>query len=140
MKWHVLAPMLFSVAIIAPPTRGSAQPVQNAIWVAASASTGSVPAEADAAALVRAYTHALHQAVQIHWMRPDSAQPGLRCVVHIHQDEAGKILDLRIAEPCNGDEATRQSIEAAVRRAEPLPHAGYESVLAQRLQLVFRYD
>lgn len=92
------------------------------------------------AVLFEAYSNALQQVVRMNWMRPASAEPGLRCVIQIQQDEAGRVLELRIAEPCNADATTRESIEAAVRRAEPLPHAGFETVLTRSVQFVFRYD
>jgi colicin import membrane protein len=86
------------------------------------------------------YIRTLQQAIQMHWLRPESARPGLRCVLQIEQTETGKLIDLRIAEPCNADAATRRSLEAAVRRAEPLPHAGFERVWSRRIDLTFRSD
>lgn len=86
------------------------------------------------------YIHTLQQAIQMQWLRPESASPGLRCVLQIEQTETGELIDLRIAEPCNADAVTRRSLEAAVRRAAPLPHAGFERVWSRRIDLTFRSD
>lgn len=100
----------------------------------------NLKAEAADPALQERYIGALQQAIQMQWLRPESAKPGLRCVLQIEQSEAGELIDLRIAEPCNADPATRRSLEAAVRRAEPLPHAGFEPAWSRRIELVFRYE
>jgi colicin import membrane protein len=106
--------------------------------------TSDAPHEHLAAAsdsgLRMAYMHAIQRAVMMHWLRPESAQPGLRCAVEIRQDSAGNVTELEIVEPCNADPATRESIVAAVRRAQPLPHEGFESVLAASVRFTFRYD
>jgi colicin import membrane protein len=87
-----------------------------------------------------AYIQAVQRAVITHWLRPESAQRGLRCTVEIRQDSVGSVTELEIVEPCNADAATRESIAAAVRRAEPLPHEGFESVQAASVRFVFRYE
>lgn len=87
-----------------------------------------------------AYMHAVQRAVMLNWLRPESAQHGLRCAVEIRQDTAGNVNELRIVEPCNADAATRESIATAVRRAAPLPHEGFEAVRAASVRFVFRYD
>jgi colicin import membrane protein len=42
------------------------------------------------------------------------------CEVRVRQSKTGTVLKVGIGS-CNGDEAVRQSIEAAVLRASPLP-------------------
>jgi len=118
------------------------------VWLSI-ASAGESMRPADSAAgpggstdsgLRMAYMHAVQRAVMMHWLRPESAQPGLRCAVEIRQDSAGNVTELEIVEPCNADPATRESILAAVRRAQPLPHEGFESVLATSVRFTFRFD
>lgn len=84
--------------------------------------------------------HAMQRAVITRWLRPESAQRGLHCVVEIRQGPGGSVDALRIVDPCNADEAARQSMVAAVRRAQPLPHEGFETVLTQSVRFAFRYD
>lgn len=106
----------------------------------ASLCAANLRAESVDPALQERYIRTLQQAIQMQWLRPESARPGLRCVLQIEQSETGKLIDLRIAEPCNADAATRRSLEDAVRRAEPLPHAGFERVWSRRIDLVFRHE
>lgn len=102
-----------------------------------SASSGASASDFD---LQSAYAQAVQRAVMAHWLRPESAQHDLHCVIEIRQDLAGNVDELKIADRCNADEATRRSIVAAVRRAQPLPHEGFETVLTQNVRFVFRSD
>jgi colicin import membrane protein len=54
------------------------------------------------------------------WVRPPTARPGIKCVLKVTQVPGGEVTNVSIAE-CNGDEAVRDSIQAAVYRASPLP-------------------
>lgn len=105
-----------------------------------SASSGAKKAAPSSDRLQAEYMRALQHAVQINWLRPESAGHDLHCTVRMRQDDAGMVVELQIIEPCNADEATRRSIRAAVYRAQPLPHDGFTAVLAQSVQFVFRYD
>src|SRR5262249_6648121 len=58
--------------------------------------------------------------IQRAWLRPPSARPGIECVLHITQAPGGAVVSAHI-ESCNGDQAVRESIEAAAYRASPLP-------------------
>lgn len=86
------------------------------------------------------YYEALRAAVQMQWLRPESAAPGLKCTVEIVQAPRGDVVSAKIVEPCDTDAPTRASIERAVRRASPLPYAGYEEVFERTLRLVFTYN
>lgn len=92
------------------------------------------------AEVLGAYMSALHHALARAWMRPDSTQPGMRCAVLIEQDPRGNVLGSRIVEPCNADDSTRRSIEAAVLRAQPLPHRDFEAVWQREITFLFRFD
>ena len=67
-----------------------------------------------------AYQFALQQKVERMWARPASAPDDLDCVVQVRQSAAGDVISARVV-TCNGDAATERSIEAAVKKASPLP-------------------
>jgi colicin import membrane protein len=90
--------------------------------------------------LLARYAMALQQVVTQNWLRPDTAQPGLQCTVRIIQVPGGEVVAARVIQPCNGDDLTRRSLEAAVLRAQPLPYAGFESVFEREISFVFRFD
>jgi colicin import membrane protein len=90
--------------------------------------------------LLGRYTLAIQQAVLSNWLRPDSAQPGIRCVLRIVQIPGGEVIQVSVTSPCNVDDLTRRSIEAAVLKAQPLPYRGYESVFQRDIKFNFRYD
>lgn len=86
------------------------------------------------------YAFELQQAVTSNWLRPDTAMPGLHCTVRIVQIPGGEVLSASVVAPCNGDELTRRSLEAAVLRAQPLPYRGFEPVFQREISFNFRYD
>jgi colicin import membrane protein len=54
------------------------------------------------------------------WIRPPTARSGIECMLHVTQVPGGEVTQVSIGD-CNGDQAVRESIEAAVYRASPLP-------------------
>jgi len=54
------------------------------------------------------------------WIRPATARVGIDCEVRVTQVPGGEVVGVQVAR-CNGDAAVRESIEAAVYRASPLP-------------------
>jgi colicin import membrane protein len=90
--------------------------------------------------LLSRYQFALQSAVTINWLRPETALPGLRCKVHIVQIPPGDVISANVIAPCNTDEQTKRSLEAAVLRAAPLPYQGFESVFKREITFVFTYD
>lgn len=86
------------------------------------------------------YALAIQQAVLQNWLRPDSAQPGIRCTLRIVQIPGGEVIQASVTSPCNADALTRRSIEAAVLKAQPLPYRGYESVFSRDIKFNFKYD
>lgn len=90
--------------------------------------------------LLGRYTVAIQQAVLSNWLRPDSAQAGIRCTLRIVQIPGGEVIQVSVTSPCNVDDLTRRSIEAAVLKAQPLPYRGYESVFQRDIKFNFRYD
>ena len=90
--------------------------------------------------LAAEYFAAIQNAVTQNWLRPDNAQPGLRCMLRIVQIPGGDVIGVQIGSPCNADPQTRNSIEQAVKRAAPLPYKGYEKVFQRDINFNFSYD
>jgi len=90
--------------------------------------------------LLGRYSLAIQQAVTQNWLRPETARPGIRCTLRIVQIPGGEVIQVSVSTPCNADDLTRRSIEAAVLKAQPLPYRGYESVFQRDVQFNFRYD
>ena len=86
------------------------------------------------------YQAAIQSFVTQNWMRPPTAQPGLRCTLKIVQIPGGEVISAAISGKCNGDEATRRSILAAVERGGALPYRGFEEVFAREIDFNFIYD
>ena len=86
------------------------------------------------------YQAAIQSFVTQNWLRPPTAQPGLRCTLKIVQIPGGEIISTAIAGRCNGDEATRRSILAAVERGGALPYRGFEDVFQREIDFIFIYD
>lgn len=86
------------------------------------------------------YSLAIQQAVTSNWLRPDSARSGIVCKLKIVQIPGGEVIQASVTSPCNADELTRRSIEAAVLKAQPLPYRGYESVFSRSIDFTFKYD
>ena len=80
---------------------------------------------------------AIQARVQRAWIRPSSAQTGLDCRVAVTQAAGGTVIRAEVKE-CNGDEAVRQSLEAAVFRASPLPPPPDPSLFERNIELRFR--
>jgi colicin import membrane protein len=77
--------------------------------------------------------------IQHAWLRPPSATSGIQCVLHITQAPGGAVISAKI-ESCNGDQAVRESIEAAAYRASPLPPPPDPSLFERDLEVTFRPD
>jgi colicin import membrane protein len=86
------------------------------------------------------YEAEIQRVVTQNWLRPPTAQPGLRCVLKIVQIPGGEVISAAISGKCNGDEATRRSILAAVERGGALPYRGFEDVFAREIEFTFIYD
>jgi len=69
-------------------------------------------------------------------IQPPSARPGIRCEVLVTQVPGGTVTKASV-ETCNGDAAVRESIEAAVYRASPLPPPPDQSLFQSQLLINF---
>ncbi len=92
------------------------------------------------ATLAQNYHAAIQSLVTQNWLRPPTAQAGLRCTLKIVQIPGGEVISAAIAGKCNGDEATRRSILAAVERGGALPYRGFEDVFEREIDFIFIYD
>lgn len=90
--------------------------------------------QADAKA---AYAFAIRQRIMTRWVQPPTATSGIECIVNIKQLPGGEVVSVNIGR-CNGDAAVQRSIEAAVRKASPLPSPADPSVFQRDIQLEFR--
>lgn len=86
------------------------------------------------------YRAAIQAFVTQNWLRPPTAQAGLRCTLRIVQIPGGEVISAAISGKCNGDEATRRSILAAVERGGTLPYRGFEDVFEREIDFIFIYD
>ncbi len=73
--------------------------------------------------------------VERNWLRPTGSQ-GSHCRVIIHQIPGGEVIDVRLTE-CDGDVAFQRSVEAAVRKASPLPKPSDPEVFDREIEFVF---
>jgi colicin import membrane protein len=88
--------------------------------------------------LEAAYRLAIQNAVERHWIRPDTIPPGTPCRLRVIQIPGGDVISAEVVQPCAFDAIGQRSLEAAVLRAEPLPFAGFESVFRRELLFNFR--
>jgi colicin import membrane protein len=89
------------------------------------------------ASLSAQWAAAIQARVQRAWLRPGTARAGIDCRVAVTQVQGGTVVRVEVRE-CNGDEAVRQSIEAAVFRASPLPPPPEPALFERNLELRFR--
>lgn len=75
--------------------------------------------------------------IQRAWLRPPTARAGLVCELDVTQVPGGEVTNVRLG-TCNGDQAVRESIVAAVYRASPLPPPPDPSLFERELQITFR--
>ena len=95
--------------------------------------------EAERSGVLDEYILAIQRRIESNWTPPLSAKPGLECVVNVVQLPNGEVYDVRVdAAQCNGDEAVRRSIEAAVKKASPLPKPSSQAVFERNLVVTFK--
>ncbi len=86
------------------------------------------------------YIIAIRQIVTQNWLRPPTAQPGLKCRVDVVQIPGGEVISANVRNPCNADPVTRRSIIDAVERVGSLPYRGFEDVFEREINFLFLYD
>jgi colicin import membrane protein len=75
--------------------------------------------------------------IQRAWIRPPSAQPGIECIVSVTQVPGGEVTAVKVISCNGGDAALRESVEAAVLRATPLPSPPDPALFERNLELTF---
>ncbi len=73
------------------------------------------------------------------WSPPASARFGSECEVIVRQVPGGEVVGVTILS-CDGDEALRRSIEAAVKSSSPLPPPPDPSVFDRNLRLILKTE
>jgi colicin import membrane protein len=73
------------------------------------------------------------------WLRPPTARAGLECDLYVEQVPGGEVTQVKFGR-CNGDQAVRDSIEAAVYRASPLPPPPDPALFDRSLKITFKPD
>lgn len=89
--------------------------------------------------LLQGYVREIQAAISRNRLLPDS-EPEFRCVLDIEQAPGGVLIASAIGDPCDATEPVRRSLLTAIRRAEPLPYAGFEPVFRRTLRLTFQRD
>ena len=84
-----------------------------------------------------AYEFAIQQDIQRNWSPPASMQEDMVCVVNVRQVPGGDVIGVKILD-CNGDEAVRRSIAAAIQLASPLPEPSDPDLFRGNLELTMR--
>lgn len=84
-----------------------------------------------------AYMFAIRQKVQRAWVAPASAPKDLECEVTVRQNQVGEVQSVTVVR-CNGDAIVVRSIEAAVRRASPLPKPVNPLIFDTNLRFIFK--
>ena len=74
--------------------------------------------------------------IQRAWIKPPSAKAGVDCMLLVTQVPGGEVVSARVAS-CNGDQAVRESIEAAAYRASPLPPPPDPAMFDRNLEIRF---
>lgn len=110
---------------------------ESALQQALAAEEGRLAAVRERDRLSSQWAAAIQGRVQRAWIRPASAKPGLDCRVAVGQVPGGTVVRVEVRS-CNGDEVVRQSIEAAVWRASPLPAPPDPGLFERELELRFR--
>jgi colicin import membrane protein len=95
--------------------------------------------EVETGPLSASYYAVLQARITRSWIKPSSAGPGIDCRVEVTQVPGGEITLARVTQ-CNGDEAVRQSIENAVRRASPLPEPPDPALFHRQFTFEFKPD
>jgi colicin import membrane protein len=105
----------------------------------AAARAEEIEAEEDRLAAVDAgalavYMEQIRQKIYRNWSVPASARPDLECSVRVRQVPGGEVVGVNIL-TCNGDEAVKRSIEAAIYRSSPLPEPSNQNLFDRNILL-----
>jgi colicin import membrane protein len=91
------------------------------------------------AGLQERYALSIRNHIYRNWNPPASARFGSECEVIVRQVPGGEVVGVTILS-CNGDEALRRSVEAAVLSSSPLPQPPDPSVFDRNLRLILKTE
>lgn len=80
------------------------------------------------------YKTMIRQKIERNWSAPASADAELKCSVRVQQVPGGEVIGVKIL-TCNGDDAVRRSVEAAIYRSSPLPEPSDPSLFDRNILL-----
>ena len=80
------------------------------------------------------YMTQIRQKIERNWSAPASAGADLDCSVRVRQIPGGEVIRVTILS-CNGDDAVRRSVEAAIRLSSPLPEPSDPSLFDRNILL-----
>lgn len=80
------------------------------------------------------YVTMIRQKIERNWNAPASAGTELECSVRVQQIPGGDVTGVTILS-CNGDDAVKRSVEAAVRNSSPLPEPSDPSLFDRSILL-----
>ena len=90
-------------------------------------------AAVDAGALA-VYMAAIRQKIERNWSAPASAGAELQCSVRVRQVPGGEVVGVTIL-TCNGDDAVKRSVEAAIFKSSPLPEPSNPNLFDRNILL-----
>ena len=90
-----------------------------------------------ASGVVTAWTNSIRAKVERAWLKPPSVTAALDCAVRVTQVPGGEVVSVNILQ-CNAEASVRESIEAAVYRASPLPQPPDASIFERVIEFRFR--
>src|SRR5690606_26465656 len=90
-------------------------------------------------AAARQYADLIRTRIERAWLQYSSVRPGLSCEVRVTQVQGGAVTGVRFGS-CNAEESVRQTLEAAIYRASPLPPPPDPALFERELDLTFRKD
>ncbi len=80
------------------------------------------------------YMALIRQTIERNWAAPASASSELECSVRVRQIPGGEVIGVTILS-CNGDDAVRRSVVAAVHQSSPLPEPSDPSLFDRNILL-----
>ena len=78
------------------------------------------------------YMALIRQKIERNWNAPASAGAELKCSVRVRQIPGGDVTGVTIL-TCNGDDAVKRSVEAAIYRSSPLPEPSDPSLFDRNI-------
>lgn len=90
-------------------------------------------------AQARQYADLIRTRIERAWLQYATVRPGLVCEVRVTQVPGGAVTGVRFGS-CNAEASVRQSLEAAIYRASPLPRPQDDALFERDLDLTFRKD